>query len=145
MLRRAKLPKNGSHETFLERWHTDADYQKSLSAEGWTEEKIKEHDALALEDHSYEATPQERGRWQGNWKIVLNREGVHGSISQRPDFREAKRALIVDCTSQTIWRNKEDKTLNSNLKVTRKVHPRTGWRYFSFNKFVFILAVAAQQ
>ena len=58
MLRKAKLPKNGSCETILARWHTDADYQKSLSAEGWTEEKIKEYDTLALEDHSYEATPR---------------------------------------------------------------------------------------
>ena len=66
--------------------------KKSLSTEGWKEEKIKEYDALALEDHSNEATPQERRRWQRNWKIVLNREGVHGSISQRLDFREAKRA-----------------------------------------------------
>ena len=71
---------------------TDADYQKSLSAEGWTEEKIKEYDALALEDRSCEATLQERGRRQMNWTIVLNREGVHGPIRQRPDFREAKRA-----------------------------------------------------
>ena len=39
MLRKAKLPKNGSCETVLERWYTDADYQKSLSDEGWTEEK----------------------------------------------------------------------------------------------------------
>ena len=56
MLRKAKLPKNGSCETILERWYTDADYQKSLSVEGWTEEKIRQHDALALEDHRHEAT-----------------------------------------------------------------------------------------
>ena len=92
MLRKAKLPKNGSCETILERSHTDADFQKSLSDEGWTEKKIEEYDALALEDQSYGATPQERGRWQRNWQIVLNREGVHGPIRHRPDFREAKRA-----------------------------------------------------
>ena len=35
--------------------------KKSLSDEGWTEEKIiKEYDALALEDHSYEAAPARR-------------------------------------------------------------------------------------
>ena len=34
MLGKAKLPKNGSCETILERWHTDADYQKSLCDEG---------------------------------------------------------------------------------------------------------------
>ena len=48
MSRKAKHPKNGSCETILERWHIDADYQKSLSAEGWTEEKVRQYDALAL-------------------------------------------------------------------------------------------------
>ena len=42
MLRKAKLPKNGS---------------------------CKQYDALALEDHSYEATSEERRRWEKNWKI----------------------------------------------------------------------------
>ena len=62
MLRKAKLPRHGSCETILERWYTDADYQKSLSDEGWTEEKLRQYDALALEDHSCEATPEERRR-----------------------------------------------------------------------------------
>ena len=91
MLRKAKLPKNGSYETILERWSADAVYQLSLSDEVWTEEKIRQYDALALEDHPYEATPAERGRWHRNWKIVLNK-GVEGKIRQRPDFREAKHA-----------------------------------------------------
>ena len=52
MLRKAKLPKTGSCQNILERWSTDAVYQKSLSDEGWTEEKIRQYDALALEDHS---------------------------------------------------------------------------------------------
>ena len=71
MLRKAKRPRNGSRETFLERWNTDAVYQKSLFDEGWTGEKIRQYDALALEDHSYEATPAERRRWQRNWKVVF--------------------------------------------------------------------------
>ena len=53
--RKAKLPKNSSCDTVQETWHTDADFQKSLSGEGWTEEKIRQCDAVALEDHSYEA------------------------------------------------------------------------------------------
>ena len=135
MLRKAKLPKNGSCETILEIWHTDADYQKSLSDEGWTDEKIEEYyAALTLEDHSCEATPQERGRWQGNWKIVVNWEGVHGPIRQRPD--SVKRSTpIVDGTknilkvldketSQSIQRNKEDEIFDTNLKVTRSTPSR---------------------
>ena len=91
MLRKAKLPKNGSCETTLERWSTDAVCQMSLSDEGWTEEKVRQYDALALKAHSYEATRAERGRWQRNWKIV-NKEGEEDRIRQRPDFREAKHA-----------------------------------------------------
>ena len=53
MLRKAKPPMNGSCETILERWYTDADCQKSLSDEDWTEEKIRQYDALALEDQSF--------------------------------------------------------------------------------------------
>ena len=48
MLRKTNFPKNGSCQTILERWHTDADYQMSMSDEGWTEEKIRQYDALAL-------------------------------------------------------------------------------------------------
>ena len=105
MLRKDKLPKNGSCETILERWYTDADYQTSLSDEGSTEEKIRQCDAIAMEDHSHEATPEERRRWQRNWKIVLN-NGVQGPTRQRPDFREAKHAYRrldeehVECTGQ---------------------------------------------
>ena len=58
-------------ETILGSCFTDAVYQKSLSDEGWTEEKIRQYDALVLEDHSYEATRAERARWQRNWKIVF--------------------------------------------------------------------------
>ena len=61
MLRKANFQRmNGSCETILERWHTDADYQKSVSGECWTEEKIRQYDALALEDHSCEEASAER-------------------------------------------------------------------------------------
>ena len=68
MLRKAKLPKNGSCQTFLERWYRDKKYRKSLSEEGWTEEQIRQYDELALEDHPYEATPGEKRRWENNWQ-----------------------------------------------------------------------------
>ena len=88
MLRKAKLPKNGSCETILERWHTYSDSKKSISDEGWTEEKIQEYDALTLEDHSCDAPPAVRRRWQRNWIIILN-HGAEGNVRQRLDFREA--------------------------------------------------------
>ena len=33
--------------------------------------QIRQYDVLALQDHSYEATPEERRRWEKNWHIVL--------------------------------------------------------------------------
>ena len=109
MLRKAKLPKNGSCETLLERLYTDAVYQKSLSGGSWTEEKLRQYDALALEHHSYEATPAERGRWQRNWHFVSNTEGKQGPMRQRSDFRQAKQAhrqLLKEHVESTGQRNK---------------------------------------
>ena len=74
MLREAKHAKNGHCQTILERWYKDAQYRANLSEHGWTEQQIRQHDALALEDHSCEATPEERRRWEKNWHIVLNKE-----------------------------------------------------------------------
>ena len=135
MLRKAKLPKNGSCHTILERWYKDADYQMSLSDEGWTEEEIRQHDAVALEDHSsegtpeergrwqrnwfvvvdhsYEGTPEERGRWQRNWFIVVNHEGVQGPIRQRLDFREAKHAY------RQLYKEHAERTSEGN----KSIHP----------------------
>ena len=64
-------------ETILERWYTDAYYQKSLSDEGWTEEKIRQEDKLALEDHSHEATLGERRRWENNWQRCLKERNLN--------------------------------------------------------------------
>ena len=54
-----------------------------MSTIGWTEEHIVQYDELALEDHSFSATPQERARYGKNW----------GPMNQRPDFVEAKREM----------------------------------------------------
>ena len=62
MLQRAPQPKHGGYKTILERWHNDDKYRESLSKIGWTEERILQHDELALEDRSYIATRGERDR-----------------------------------------------------------------------------------
>ena len=51
MLRKARKHKSGGYKIFLERWHDDDKYRKSLSDTGWTEEQIIQYDAIALEDH----------------------------------------------------------------------------------------------
>ena len=66
--------------TILERWHNDDKYRESLSKIGWTEEQIIQYDELALEDHFYIATREERTRKEVNWVLSLNKEGVQGPI-----------------------------------------------------------------
>ena len=40
---------------------------KSQLAIGWTEQKCKELDELAKEDHIYRLTPEEKRRYEGQW------------------------------------------------------------------------------
>ena len=89
MLQKVRQHKHGGSKTILERLHKDDDYRKSLSDIGWTEEQIIQYDEVALEDHSYMATPKNSQR--ENWFLSLNQEGVQGPMNQRPDFVEAKR------------------------------------------------------
>ena len=95
MLRKARSNKNGNCETVLERRDTFVQYRKSLSDIGWAEDQIKQYDALALEDHSYVASPEERCRYKNSWKISLNREG--------PGFREAKQKCMPEISIP--WRS----------------------------------------
>ena len=89
MLRKARKHKSGGYKSTLDRWHDDDKYRNSLSDIGWTEEQIIQHDAIALEDHSYVATWQERSR-KKSWNISFNAEGFQGPLNQRSDFIEAK-------------------------------------------------------
>ena len=48
-----RKPKRVSEKTVLERWYKDERYSMNLLELGWTEEQIRQYDALALEDHSF--------------------------------------------------------------------------------------------
>ena len=86
MLQNARQPKHGGYKTLLEIWHKDDKYRKSLSDIGWTEEQIIQYDELALDDHSYIATREERTRNEKNWVLSLAKEGFQGLLNQRSDF-----------------------------------------------------------
>ena len=86
--------------------------------------QIKQYDALALEDHSNEATHEERGRFERSWHISLNKEGTQGPIRQRPDCREAKHTYLqlytehVESTGEghyPIHPDKSSKTSSSTI------------------------------
>ena len=93
---------------------------------------------------------------KGNLFIVAN-QGVQGSIRQRPDFSEAKRALRdyarnmlkvpdqgISQSSSTTKKAKCSTTVWWPRGVRLYNSPLNWMEIFSFNKFVFIFAVAAK-
>ena len=58
---------------------------------GWDEEFCRRLDKLALEDHSYVPTYEERARREKTWLLALNTQGPTGQIRQRPDYADAVR------------------------------------------------------
>ena len=157
MLRKAESAKKGHCPTILERWFRVAQYRAYLSEHRWTEEQIRQYDALAMEDHSNEATPGERRRWEKNWHIVLNKEGKQGPMKQRPDFRESKQAHRqlykehAEGTGEGInsihpahqARQNYRQQFNDSEEYNYFGSPSNWMEMLSFNKFVFILAMAA--
>ena len=87
--RKPRQPKHGGCENILERWDSDDKYRQSLSENVWTEEQITQYDELALEDHSYIATREERTRNEKSWVLSLSKAGRR-PMSQRPDLAEAQ-------------------------------------------------------
>ena len=64
-------------------------WNASQLAIGWTEQKCKEWDELAQEEHTYRLTPEEKRRYQGQWYLTLNKAGKNGLMKLRSDFRAA--------------------------------------------------------
>ena len=61
----------GIHVRFLR----DPVYRESQLAIGWTEQKCKEWDEHAKEDHACHLSPGEFRRYQGQWYLTLNKTG----------------------------------------------------------------------
>ena len=60
-----KVDSQGEHFTGIhDRFLRDPVYRESQLAIGWTEQKCKELDELAQEDHTYRLTPEEEKRFQ---------------------------------------------------------------------------------
>ena len=84
--------KHGCHPAILSRWYGDEEYRKSLSAIGWKEHHIMLYDRIGVEKHIYIATRAERIQNSKHWILTNSAEGLSNqSISQRPDFAQAKR------------------------------------------------------
>ena len=71
-----KVDYQGAHFTGIhDRFLRDPVYRESQLAIGWTEQKCKELDELAKEDHTYRLTPEEFRRYQGQWFLTLKEAG----------------------------------------------------------------------
>ena len=75
----------GIHDRFLR----DQVFRESQLAIGWTEQKCKEMDELAKENHTYHLSLEEFKIYQGQWYLTLNKSGKNGPMRLRPDFRAA--------------------------------------------------------
>ena len=85
-----KVDSQGEHfKTIHDRFLRDPVYRESQLAVGWTEQKCKECDELAQEDHTYRLTREEKKRYQGQWYLTLNKAGKNGPMKLRTDFRAA--------------------------------------------------------
>ena len=73
------------HDRFLR----DQVFCVSQLAIGWTEQKCKEMDELAKQNHTYHLSTEEFERYQGQWYLTLNKSGKNGPMRLRPDFRAA--------------------------------------------------------
>ena len=123
-------------------WYGDATYRANLSEQGWTEEQLRQYDALVLEDHSHEATLGESDDGRRTGILCQIKKGKQNPMRQHPDFREAKQAhrqLFKEHVESTGERNSSihpaDKTrqsLRQRFKGFEEynflVHPRTGWK-----------------
>ena len=85
-----KVDSQGEHFTGIhDRILRDPVYRESQLAIGWSEQKCKEWDELAKEDHTYKLTPEERRRYKGQWYLTLNKAGTNGPMKLRSDCRTA--------------------------------------------------------
>ena len=144
MLKKARKHKNGGYKNILDRWNNDDKYRKSLSDIGRTEEQIIRYDAIALEDHSFVATWQERSRNEKYWKISLRAEGIQRPLNQRSDLKEMKQkckrlydehaAITGDRNKpippgQQVWQ-RLDRQFEGLEEYDCRLEARTGWRFY---------------
>ena len=97
-------PFTGIHDRFLR----DQVYRESQLAIGWTEQKCKEMDELARQNHTYHLSPVEFKRYQGQWYLTLDKSGKMGLCDFDPIFelRSLSKTVFI-----VLQHNTEDGTL----------------------------------
>ena len=126
----------GIHDRFLR----DPVYRESQLAIGWSDQKCKEWDELAKEDHTHKLTPEERRRYNGQRYLTLNKSGTNGPMRLRSDFRAAvsiKNRLHRE-PGEPSWRayflqNNTGTSLNGNGNELIRICFK--WSSFSYSWF----------
>ena len=86
------------------------------------EQKCKEWDEFAQEDHTYRLTPEEKKRYQGKWYLTLNKAGKNGPMKLRSDFRAAvcEKSSTPRITG-TSWRAYPSRTIQSMASLFKHI------------------------
>ena len=88
-----KVGSQGGHFTGIhDRFLRDPVQRESQLALGWTEQKCKDMEAFAKEDHTYHLTPEEQRRYQGQWYLTLNKSGKNGLMKLRCLYQKSSLA-----------------------------------------------------
>ena len=139
-----KVDSRGEHFTGIhDRFLRDPVYRESQLAIGWSEQKCKEWDELAKEDHTYRLTPEDKKRYQGQWYLTLNNAGKNGLMKLRSDFPAAvmmKNRLHHDPgepieepihPSQQRRIRQGQEFFSEDYFSSARVDQHTGWQYWS--------------
>ena len=143
MLRKARKHKSEGYENILDRWLKDDKY-RLCQILGGLRKQIIQYFEIALEDHSYVATWQERNRNGKSWTFSLNAEGIQGPLNQRSDFIEAKQkckrlhdehtAITGDGSKPFPPAQQVRQRLDQQFEGLEEYHyrlgPRTRWRFY---------------
>ena len=98
----------GIHDRFLR----DPVHRESQLAIGWSDQKCKEWDELAKEDHTYKNTSEEKRRYKGQWYLTLNKVGKNRPMKLRSDYK-------VTVLMKTYTTNQENQLKSLSIQVNK--------------------------
>ena len=110
-----RVDSHGEHFTGIhDRFLRDQVYRESQLLIGWTEQKCKEMDELAKQNHTYHLSTVEFKRYQGQWYLTLNKS--------RKKWAYATSTRLSSCSlsqkpssSWARWGNCRNQHLHSNI------------------------------
>ena len=86
----------GIHDRFLR----DQIYRESQLQIGWTEQKCKEMNELAKQNHTYHLSTEEFKRYQGQWYLTVNKSGKNAVCDFDQTFELQSLSITVFIVSQ---------------------------------------------